>query len=285
MNAQVVDEIVRRAVAEDVGPGDLTTEACVPAGARGEAVLLVKAPGVLCGHPVARAVFALLDPAVRYEELVPEGASVAAGTVAARLSGPARALLSGERVALNFLQRLSGIATATRVMAERIAHTQAHLIDTRKTTPGLRYLEKYAVRVGGGFNHRYALFDGVLIKDNHIVVAGGIRQAVAACRRAVPHTCRVEVEVETLAQLDEALDAGAEVIMLDNMSIPLMAEAVQRTAGRALLEASGGIDQNTLQAVAETGVDLISSGALTHSVKALDISMDITVSVPVGAGQ
>lgn len=277
MNAFTIDEIVRRAVAEDVGPGDLTTEACVPADARGEAVVLVKAPGVICGHPVARAVFAVVDPAVVYEELVPEGTFVERGTVVARIIGPARALLSGERVALNFLQRLSGIATATRTMAERITGTGARLIDTRKTTPGLRVLEKYAIRVGGGHNHRFALFDGVLIKDNHIAIAGGIRPAIEACRRSVPHTCKIEVEVDSLEQIDEALAAGADIILLDNMSAEAMRQAVARVAGRALLEASGGIDLNSVRAAAESGVDLVSSGALTHSARALDISLDIAV--------
>lgn len=271
----IVRELVKMALQEDVGHGDVTTNACVPADRQATGRVLVKADGVVCGHAVARATFQALAPDVRYEERVPDGAAVTAGTVVATVTGPARAILTGERVALNFMQRMSGIATLTRRLAEQLAGTGARLVDTRKTTPGLRVLEKYAVRVGGGHNHRFGLFDAVLIKDNHIAVAGGIQKAVAACRAAVPHTTKIEVEVTNLDELEEALASGADIVLLDNMDPALLRQAVAQTAGRALLEASGGINEKTLAAVAASGVDLISMGALTHSAPALDISLDV----------
>jgi nicotinate-nucleotide pyrophosphorylase (carboxylating) len=218
-----------------------------------------------------------VDDAVVVEQLVADGAVVTPGTVVATLHGPARALLSGERVALNFLQRLSGVATVTAAYVAAVAGTRARIIDTRKTTPGLRVLQKQAIRDGGGHNHRLGLADGVLIKDNHLAAIGGpdrVTRAVQAARAAAPHTLKIEVEVTTLAELDEALAAGADVVLLDNMDPPTMAQAVRQTAGRALLEASGGITLETIRAVAETGVDLISVGALTHSAPALDISLE-----------
>lgn len=267
--------MVHRALAEDVGRGDLTTDALVPEDARTEAVIHSKAEGILAGMPVALRVFQMLDPEVEVEEVLSDGSELSPGAVIARVKGFGRALLTGERVALNFLQRLSGIATATGRLVKMLEGTKARLVDTRKTTPGLRFLEKYAVRAGGGCNHRFGLDDGVLIKDNHIKIAGGIAEAVRRARSAVPHTVRIEVEVENLDQLEDALDAGADIIMLDNMPLHLMREAVRATAGRVLLEASGGISAAAIREVAETGVDLISVGAVTHSAPALDISMDI----------
>lgn len=272
---QAVRTLVLAALQEDIGPGDVTTNACVPADERATGKLIVKEDGVVCGHPVARATFQALAPDARYDELVPEGAAVKAGTIVATVTGSARAVLTGERVALNFMQRLSGIATMTRRLVAQLAGTQAQLTDTRKTTPGLRLLEKYAVRVGGGRNHRFGLYDAVLIKDNHIAMAGGIAAAVAACRQAAPHTAKIEVEVTNLAELEEALQAGADIVLLDNMDPALLRQAVAQTAGRALLEASGGINEKSLAAVAASGVDYISMGALTHSAPALDISLDV----------
>lgn len=271
----VIDDVVRRALMEDVGKGDLTTAALVPEGVRAEGVIHSKAEGVLAGTPVALRVFQILDPNVEVAQELPDGSRLFPGVVIARIKGSGRALLTGERVALNFLQRLSGIATATERLVKMLEGTKARLIDTRKTTPGLRLLEKYAVRVGGGYNHRFGLDSGVLIKDNHIKIAGGITEAIRRARSSVPHTVKIEVEVESLEQLREALEAGADVIMLDNMPLDLMREAVRITAGRVPLEASGGISADAVREVAETGVDLISVGALTHSAAALDISMDI----------
>lgn len=275
LNPIAVDEMVRRALMEDIGPGDITTEATVPADMTCTAVILAKEEGLVCGHEVAQATFRIMDPTLTYEILVPEGAAVTEGQQVARISGRARSILTAERVALNFLQRMSGIATTTRRLADKIKYYHARLVETRKTTPGLRLIEKYAVRVGGGLNHRYALHDAILIKDNHIAIAGGVRQAVINARRVASHTSRVEVEVESLEQLQEALEAGADIILLDNMDPDLMKKAVDQTQGRAILEASGGITGANLEDVARTGVDIISMGALTHSVKALDLSLDI----------
>jgi nicotinate-nucleotide pyrophosphorylase (carboxylating) len=275
LNPLAVRELVIRALQEDIGQGDVTTEACVPADKRCVAVMVAKEAGIICGHDVARLAFGLLDPTAAYTVLVPEGGKAEAGQEIARIAGGARAILMAERVALNFIQRMSGIATTTHRLAESLKFYKAKLVDTRKTTPGLRMLEKYAVRVGGGYNHRFGLADGVLIKDNHIALAGGIAQAVAAARRIASHTVRVEVEVETMEQLDEALAAGADVIMLDNMDPETLKACVQRCGGRVLLEASGGITEANLVDVAKSGVDLISMGALTHSARALDISLDI----------
>ncbi len=275
LNMIAVEELVRRALLEDVGPGDITTEATVPADQLCTAAIVAKEEGVICGHPVAQTVFRVMDPALSYETLVPEGEAISPGQEVARISGPARSLLTAERVALNFIQHMSGIATTTRRLSEKIKYYHARLVETRKTTPGLRLLEKYAVRVGGGLNHRYGLHDAVLIKDNHIAIAGGIRQAVMAARKVASHATRVEVEVETLEQLQEALEVGADVILLDNMDPETMRKAVEMTAGKAILEASGGITEQNVEEVARTGVDIISMGALTHSVKALDLSLEI----------
>ena len=272
--------LIDLALAEDIGSGDITTLATVPADRQATGRFLVKQPGVVSGLAVVSAVYARVDPRVVVEPLVADGAAVAAGTVIATVSGPAQALLSGERVALNFLQRLSGVATVTAEYTRRVAGTKARIVDTRKTTPGLRALERYAVRVGGGHNHRFNLADGVLIKDNHLAAIGTpdrIAVAVAAARERAPHTLRIEIEVTSLDELQQALAAGADVVLLDNMDVPTMAEAVRLTAGRALLEASGGITLDTIAAIAATGVDLISVGALTHSAPSLDVSLDFDV--------
>lgn len=273
--AWIIEEAVLRALAEDVGGGDLTTGAVVDEGTTAVAVISSKEAGVLAGLPVAERVFQVLDPGMAFEALLPDGGRLAPGSAIARVRGSGRALLTGERTALNFLRHLSGIATAVRRLADLIAGTGARLVDTRKTTPGLRALEKYAVRAGGGHNHRSGLFDGVLIKDNHIKLAGGIAAAVSRAREASPHTVRIEVEAENLVQLREALDARADLVLLDNMPPGLMREAVQLSGGRALLEASGNINAANIRAAAETGVDLISVGAVTHSAPALDIGMDV----------
>lgn len=260
---------------EDIGTGDLTTNSIVPADAVSTGYIIAKENGTLAGMPVVEEVFRCLDPALQFRARACDGEFVERGRVLAEVSGNARAILTGERLALNFLQRLTGIATKTAHLVKLVAGTRSRIIDTRKTTPGLRMLEKYAVRVGGGHNHRFGLYDAVLIKDNHIKIAGGITKAVEAARRASPHTAKIEVEVESLAQLREALEVRADIIMLDNMAVEMMREAVALVAGRALVEASGGVTEENIQAVAAAGVDLISVGALTNSVKSLDISLDL----------
>lgn len=273
MNWMEIDRIIQNALSEDIGPGDLTTELTIEPGHRSSARLIAKADGVGAGLAVFARVFALLDPSVSVTPNVSDGDAVTKGGVLATLSGPTHAILSGERVALNLLQRMSGIATITRSCVDAMDSDHTRLVDTRKTTPGLRMLEKYAVRMGGGTNHRYNLADCVLIKDNHIRAAGGITPAVARARAGIGHTVKIEVEVETLAQLEEALSAGADIIMLDNMDAPTMTKAVEMVDGRAVTEASGNIDLNNIKETALTGVDVISMGALTHSAPALDISL------------
>ncbi|WP_210247282.1 carboxylating nicotinate-nucleotide diphosphorylase [Blastochloris sulfoviridis] len=277
LNPLLIEEAVRRALDEDLGrAGDITSIATIPAGTPARAAFVARKPGVVAGLPLADAAFRLLDPAVRFAAKVADGARVAPGDVLATVEGPARAVLSGERVALNFLGHLAGIASATSAYADRIRHTKAKITCTRKTTPGLRALEKYAVKCGGGSNHRYGLDDAVLIKDNHIAVAGGVRAVLARARAAVGHLVRIEIEVDTLDQLAEVLSAGgADVVLLDNMPPAVLRQAVELVAGKLVTEASGGINLDTVAAVAETGVDFISSGALTHSVTTLDIGLDI----------
>lgn len=270
-----VDEIIRRALREDIGYRDITTDSLVPSDHQSWGVFYFKQEGILAGLGVAGRVFEILDPEVVFQPLKEDGDLIREGEEVARVSGRTRSLLTGERTALNFMQRMSGIATQTYDLVDRIRHFPVTIVDTRKTTPGLRILEKYAVRIGGGQNHRFGLFDGVLIKDNHIKVAGGITQAVQAVRKNVPHLTRIEVEVETIDELREAMEAGADIVMLDNMDPEMMREAVKIAGGRVLLEASGGINRENLVEVAKTGVDLISIGALTHSAPALDISFDI----------
>jgi nicotinate-nucleotide pyrophosphorylase (carboxylating) len=273
LTADTVDRVVAAALAEDVGAGDVTTNGVVPADVRCRAELLVEEPGVVCGVPLALEVFARLDPAVAGDAALAEGERVERTAVVARLEGPARAILTGERTALNLLARLSGIATLTRRYVDAVEGTGATILDTRKTTPGLRELERYAVRCGGGRNHRAGLYDMILLKENHLRVAGGIRNAVAALagRNGTP----LEVEAETLAEVREALEAGVDRILLDNMSLTDLAEAVRLAAGQVPLEASGGISLDTVRAVAETGVNFISVGALTHSARSLAVSLDV----------
>jgi nicotinate-nucleotide pyrophosphorylase (carboxylating) len=271
----LTEPIVRRALEEDLAWGDLSAWGAVPGDRQAKAILQVKAPGVVAGLPVAQQVFQLLDPAFGFEALVEDGMHVEAGVPIARLTGSARTLLSGERVALNFLQRMSGVATKTRTYVEALAGFKTQLIDTRKTTPGLRLLEKYAVRVGGARNHRYGLADAIMIKDNHILLAGGIATAVANARAAAPLTAMIEVECESLEMVNQALAAGADIVMLDNMTLEAMREAVLVIGGRAIVEASGGVTLERLPSIAETGVDVVSVGGLTHSAVALDISLDV----------
>ena len=268
-----IDRIVRQALSEDIGLGDVTTLATVPEGILARAELVAKEDFVLAGIDVAGRVFALLDPAVDFEKLREDGQPIRRGEVLAWLRGEARSLLQGERVALNLLQRMSGIATHTARFVRELEGSGATVVDTRKTTPGLRVLEKYAVRMGGGRNHRTSLYDGVLIKENHIAAAGGIAVAVERARAYAPHTLRVEIETRNLAEVGEALAAGADIILLDNMDPDELRAAVELVAGRALTEASGGVTLETVRAVAETGVNFISVGALTHSSRAVDISM------------
>ena len=276
ISAFEVERILKSALAEDVGSGDVTSLSTVPPGRTISGRYIAKEDGVLCGLEVVARAFALLDASIAFTALAADGDRVRKSDVIATVSGDARAILAGERVGLNLLQHMSGVATQTARAVAAVAGTGAKIVDTRKTTPGLRVLDKYAVRMGGGGNHRFNLADGVLIKDNHIVAASGIAAAVAAARARAPHSLKIEVEVETLEQLREALEAGADIIMLDNMPTETMREAVRLVAGRALTEASGNMGDKTdaeLRAVAETGVDLISIGALTHSVRALDISL------------
>ncbi|MBM3456965.1 MAG: carboxylating nicotinate-nucleotide diphosphorylase [Armatimonadetes bacterium] len=274
MNWREIEEHVARALAEDVGIGDVTTQCIVSDDARGRAVVVAREAGVVAGLPLVELVYGRLDGRVQVARLVQEGSAVSVGCRVAVLVGPTRALLSGERVALNYLQYLSGIATRTAALVGAVHGTRARIVDTRKTVPGLRALAKYAVRQGGGTNHRFGLFDGVLIKDNHIAASGGVREAVCRARAVASHLLRIEVEADSLAQVREALDAGADVILLDNMGPDQLREAVELCRGRARTEASGGITAQNIRAVAETGVDLISVGALTHSVTALDLGLD-----------
>jgi len=275
LTAGAIERVAELALAEDVGDGDVTTEAIVPDDLRCRAQLLLEEPGIVCGVHAAAAVFRALDPDVHVDVLLADGAVVATPpAVLAEIEGPARAVLTAERTALNLLARLCGIATLTRRFVDLVEGTGTTILDTRKTTPGLRALEKYAVRCGGGSNHRAGLYDAVLVKENHLRVAGGIATAVALVRERADDL-PVEVEAETLDQVGEALDVGVERILLDNMSPEDVARAVALVAGRAALEASGGISPATVRAYAETGVDFISVGAITHSVRVLDVGLDI----------
>ncbi len=276
LTEQDIERVVSAALAEDVGSGDATTLALVPEDARCRAELVLEEPGVVCGLPVAAAVFHALDPSVVLEARLSEGTAVSAvPAVLAEIEGPARAVLTGERVALNLVARLCGIASLTRRFVEVTEGTRTTVLDTRKTTPGLRALEKYAVRCGGGTNHRAGLYDGVLVKENHLRLAGGIGPALAALRDRVD-SLPVEVEAETLAQVREAVEAGAPRILLDNMSPEEVRVAVELVAGRTELEASGGVSLATLRAYAETGVDFVSVGALTHSARSLHVSLEVS---------
>lgn len=269
-----IESIVRAALAEDIGSGDITTMLTVPESAQARAEAMFKSPGIVCGLRLFATTFNALDSVMCVDLLAEDGDLLSNGMVAARVAGSARSILTAERVALNFLQRMSGIATVTARYVSLVAGTKARIVDTRKTTPGLRRLEKYAVTCGGGRNHRFGLSDGILIKDNHIAAAGGITEAVSAAKNRAPHTLKIEVEVCTLEQLQEALSAGADAILLDNMNLETLAECVRLTEGRVPLEASGGVSEVTVAEIARTGVDLISVGALTHSVHAIDISLN-----------
>ncbi len=275
MDTFLLDPLLRHFLAEDLEHGDLTTEAIFSPEDRAEARFIARHPMTVVGMAtVAARVFQLLDPTVACTEAVPDGSRVEAGAELLTICGGTRTLLRGERVALNLVQRLCGIATLTSAFADEVKHTRATIVDTRKTTPGLRLLEKYAVRVSGGRNHRYSLSDGVLIKDNHIAACGSITEAVRRVRTRVPHTINIEVETDTLVQVEECLACGVRVIMLDNMDLATMRRAVALIDGRAMVEASGGVNLQTVRGIAETGVDIISVGALTHSARACDIGMD-----------
>jgi len=274
---QMLDTLILNALSEDVGTGDITTESTIPEDRVAHGKYRAKESGVLCGIGVAERVFALINPQIRFTAYKKDGDAIEKGEVIAEVVGKATDVLTGERVGLNLMQRMSGIATRTAEAVKQVEGTGSRICDTRKTTPGLRVIEKYAVKVGGGYNHRYNLADGILIKDNHIVAAGSITAAVKAARENAPHTLKIEVEVETFEQLEEALAAGADIIMLDNMSCEDMTKAVKIVGGRAVTEASGNMGDRNLKEVAECGVDLISIGALTHSVRALDISLKFTI--------
>lgn len=275
INPIYIDNLIKTALLEDINYLDTTTDYLIPEDQQGSAQFLAKADGVLCGMDIALRVFTLLDPDCKPQVFLHDGDPVKKGDILAKISGRTRTLLKGERTALNLLQHMSGIATATSEAVKLIEGTRASIADTRKTLPGLRPLQKYAVTTGGGRNHRYNLSDAAMLKDNHVDACGGIANAVNALKGKLGHMVKTEVEVRNLDELQEALSVGADVIMLDNMSPELMKQAVEITAGRALLEASGGITAQTLRAVAQTGVDIISIGALTHSVTAFDISMKI----------
>ncbi|MGI9862009.1 carboxylating nicotinate-nucleotide diphosphorylase [Moorella naiadis] len=275
LNMLATTAIVKHALEEDLGPGDLTSSALFTPAERGQGEILARQEGVIAGLPVAGLAFQMLPPGAKFIPLVTEGNRIIAGQRVARVEGPLLAILGAERVALNFLQRLSGIATLTARYVELVKPYQAKICDTRKTVPGLRLLDKYAVRLGGGVNHRLNLGDAVLLKDNHIKAAGSITAAVTRARRVIPLTAKIEVEVENLAQVEEALAAGADIIMVDNMEPGEMRRAVELVGGRALVEASGGITLDRVADVAATGIDYISVGALTHSVTALDLSLEL----------
>lgn len=275
LSRQAVQQAVADALAEDLGlSGDITTDATVAPDATADAVIASRQDGVVSGLDLAATAFSVLDDGVRFTVVSPDGARVKKGDIVARISGNARAILTGERVALNYLGRLSGIATLTRRYVDAVDGTKAAIVDTRKTTPGLRTFEKYAVRCGGGRNHRTGLFDAILIKDNHIIAAGGIDAAIERARAYAGHMVKVEIEVDTLEQLARVLQHRVDAVLLDNMAPATLREAVVMVAGRALTEASGGVNLSTVRAVAETGVDLISVGALTHSAPVLDLGLD-----------
>jgi len=271
----LVDKLIEQALLEDIGTGDITTESIIPSKLKAKGIIKTSEEGVVAGLDVACLIFQKLDSEIIFQEKIKDGIKVARDKVLAEITGPARTILKGERVALNFLQRMSGIATITSKFCQEVKDLPVRIVDTRKTTPGLRMLEKYAVRMGGGHNHRFGLYDAVLIKDNHIAVAGGIKSAVNSVRKQISHTVKIEVEVENLSQLQETLEMKVDIIMLDNMNLDTMIEAVKMIKGKALIEASGGVTLKNVREIAQTGVDLISVGALTHSVKSLDISMEI----------
>lgn len=265
--------IVESALREDIGFGDVTTNCCIAEETMATAIFLAKEAGVLCGIEVVKETFQQLDSHLKVEFFYKDGDQISKGDILGRIQGSARSLLQGERVALNFLQHLSGIATKTRNYVDRLKDFSVKIVDTRKTTPNMRILEKYAVTQGGGYNHRFSLDDGLLIKDNHIKGAGGVGPAIALAREKAPHVLKIEIEVSNLDELAEALEAGADIIMLDNMEVPMLKQSVEIIAGAALVEASGNMGDRDLVEIARTGVDLISIGALTNAVQGLDISL------------
>jgi len=271
-----MDELLRLAILEDIGSGDVTTLSVVPAEMEGSAVVFGREPFVLSGSGPFRRVFELIDPEIRVECLSRDGEEIGPDVPVFKIEGCIRTILNGERTALNFVQRLCGIATLTRKMADCIAGTGCRLLDTRKTTPLWRCLEKEAVRHGGGRNHRFGLADGILIKDNHIAAVGSVREAVRRARENAPHTLRIEVEVEDLAQLEEAISAGADIVLLDNFTLDMLKNAVTIGRGRVLMEASGGVNLDTVRAIAQSGVDFVSCGSITHSARAIDLTMELS---------
>jgi len=273
----LTDELIINALKEDVGTGDITTNTTIPAAASVAGRFIAKEDGIICGLGVCERVFKILDENIKFTALKKDGDFVVEGESVANIAGSARNVLTGERTAINLLQRMSGVATMTSRAVAQVAGTNAKIADTRKTTPGLRALEKYAVKTGGGTNHRFNLADGILIKDNHIAAAGGIKNAVERARANAPHTLKIEVECETMRDVEEALSAGADIIMLDNMDAENMKRAVDYIGGRAVTEASGNMGDRDLCEVADTGIDIISIGALTHSVRSLDISLKINL--------
>lgn len=275
LTLQSVDSLLNLAFAEDIGVGDITTESTVSSSIKGIGSIIAKSSGIIAGLPVAEQTFKKSDSELFFHTYVEDGDKVNVGDNIAEVEGSAKSILIGERIALNFLQRLSGVATLTSKFVAAVANYDVKIVDTRKTTPGWRALQKYAVRVGGGHNHRFGLYDGVLIKDNHIVAAGGIRNAIQRARSMAPHTAKIEVEVESIEQVNEALDANADILLLDNMTPNNMTQVVKIVNRRAVTEASGGITIEDVQTVASTGVDLISVGALTHSSMPIDISLNL----------
>lgn len=277
-NPMLIEDVINRTLAEDLGrAGDITTLATIPASARARAVIAARESGVIAGSDLAIAAFRRLDQSIRFDTHIADGAFVSKGDVALAIEGPARAILSAERTALNFMGRLSGIASLTARYVEKVKHTKARIVCTRKTTPGLRAFEKHAVRCGGGFNHRFGLDDAILIKDNHIAVAGGVINALRAAKAFAGHLVKIEIEVDTLDQLDEVIREGADVVLLDNMTPAQLKDAVARVKGNMLTEASGGVTLESVAAIAESGVDMISVGALTHSARVLDLGLDIAI--------
>ena len=277
LNFRSADLLIELALTEDLGIGDITTESTILEGQTAIGKIVVESDGVIAGLPIAERVFKQVDPSLQFRASVTDGQSVKGVTSIATVAGRVGTILTAERVALNFLQRLSGTATLTSQFVAAVAEYNVKILDTRKTTAGWRAIQKYAVRVGGGHNHRFGLYDGVLIKDNHILASGGVCQAIQRARSAVPHTAKIEVEVETLNQVNQAIEAKADILLLDNMPVDLMKDAVAKIAGKAITEASGGITLDQVETIAATGVDLISIGALTHSAMPLDISLDLAI--------
>ncbi len=275
LEQNAIDRIIRLALEEDLGSGDLTTNSIVRPDSKGRAVLIAKQDLILAGLPVFKRTFEILNSDTRFESFFEDGQSVKKNSKVCEISAPVQAILKAERTGLNLLQRMSGIATLTRKYAEQIRGFKAKVLDTRKTTPGLRILDKYSVRMGGGYNHRFGLYDGIIIKDNHIQAAGSITKALSLCRKSIPHTLKIEIEVEDLEGVAEALQAGADIIMLDNMSVDEIKKAVELVKGLSVLEVSGNVSLENIKSIAATGVDLISVGALTHSAPAADLSLEL----------